>query len=129
MNNNAMIKGIAYYHPERKVDNEYFIEYYKRQGKDISSLLKATGRKSRYISDDETENMLTMGFHAACEVLEKTHVKASQLGMIVFSSGTPEYIAPTNAIKLHSMVQAGQKCGVYDVIMIKYCFPRKGCLQ
>jgi len=52
MNNNAMIKGIAYYHPERKVDNEYFIEYYKKQGKDINSLLKATGRKSRYISDD-----------------------------------------------------------------------------
>lgn len=115
MNNNAVIKGIAYYHPERKVDNEYFIEYYKKQGKDINSLLKATGRKSRYISDDETENMLTMGFHAASDVLEKTHVKASQLGMIVFSSGTPEYIAPTNAIKLHSMIQAGQKCAVYDL--------------
>ena len=115
MNNNAMIKGIAYYHPERKVDNEYFIEYYKKQGKDINSLLKATGRKSRYISDDESENILTMGFHAARDVLEKTHVKASQLGLIIFSSGTPEYIAPSNALKLHSMLQAGQKCGVYDL--------------
>ncbi len=115
MNNNAMIKGIAYYHPEHKVGNEYFIEHFKKQGKDINGLLKATGRKERYISDDEQENMLTMGYMAAKEVLEKTHVKASQLGMIVFSSGTPEYIAPSNAIKLHSMLNAGQKCGVYDL--------------
>ncbi|MCM1183493.1 MAG: 3-oxoacyl-ACP synthase III family protein [Roseburia sp.] len=115
MNNNAIIKGIAYYHPERKVDNDFFIEYYKKQGQDINGLLKATGRKSRYISDDDDENMLTMGFNAAKEVLEKTHVKASQLGLIVFSSGTPEYIAPSNALKLHSMLQAGQKCGVYDL--------------
>ena len=115
MNNNAMIKGISYYHPERKVDNEYFIEHFKKQGKDINGLLKATGRKSRYISDDAEENMLTMGYNAAKDVLEKTHIKASQLGMIVFSSGTPEYIAPSNALKLHSMLNAGQKCGVYDL--------------
>ncbi len=115
MNNNAMIKGIAYYHPERKVGNEYFIEHFKKQGKDINGLLKATGRKERYISDDEQENMLTMGYMAAKEVLAKTHVKASQLGMIVFSSGTPEYIAPSNAIKLHSMLNAAQKCAVYDL--------------
>lgn len=115
MNNNAMIKGVAYYHPERKVDNEFFIEHFKKQGKDINGLLTATGRKSRYISDDVDENMLTMGYNAAKDVLEKTHVKASQLGLIVFSSGTPEYIAPSNAIKLHSMLQAGQKCGVYDL--------------
>lgn len=115
MNNNAIIKGIAYYHPKRKVDNEYFIEHFKKQGKDIKGLLAATGRKNRYISDDETENMLTMGFNAASDVLEKTHVKASQLGLIIFSSGTPEYIAPSNAIKLHSMLQAGQKCAVYDL--------------
>lgn len=115
MNNNAMIKGISYYHPEHKVGNEYFIEHFKKQGKDIQGLLEATGRKERYISDDEHENMLTMGYMAAKEVLEKTHIKASQLGMIVFSSGTPEYIAPSNAIKLHSMLNAGQKCGVYDL--------------
>lgn len=115
MDNNAMIKGVAYYHPEHKVDNEYFIEYFKKQGEDIGGLLEATGRKSRYISDKSEENMLTMGFHAAREVLEKVHVKASQIGLLVFSSGTPEYIAPSNALKLHSMLGAAQKCAVYDL--------------
>lgn len=61
MQNNCMIKAIASYHPKNKVDNAYFIEHFKKQGKDIQGLLKATGRESRYISDDMEENMLTMG--------------------------------------------------------------------
>lgn len=115
MDNNAIIKGVAYYHPDNAVDNEYFIEYFKKQGKDIEGLLKATGRKTRYISTDAEENMLTMGYQASIKVLEQTHVKVSQINLIVFSSGTPEYIAPTNALKLHSMLEAGQKCAVYDL--------------
>ena len=115
MRNNCMITGIAYYHPEHKVDNEYFIEHFKNLGTDISGLLKVTGRNSRYISDSMDETMLTMGFHAAEEVLEKTHIKPSQLNMLVFSSGTPEYIAPSNALLIHSMIGAGQKCAVFDL--------------
>lgn len=115
MDNNAMIKGIAYYHPKNVVDNEYFIEHFKKQGQDIEGLLKATGRKKRYISIDSEENMLTMGYQASVNVLEKAHVKVAQINLIVFSSGTPEYIAPTNALKLHAMLNAGQKCAVYDL--------------
>lgn len=115
MRNNAMIKGIAYYHPQNVVDNTYFIEHFKKQGQNIEGLLKVTGREKRYISADSEENMLTMGYQASLEVLEKTHVKVSQINLIVFSSGTPEYIAPTNALKLHAMLEAGQKCGVYDL--------------
>ena len=115
MGNNVMIKGVSYYHPENSVDNEFFIEHFKKQGENIEGLLKATGRKSRYISNDEAENMLTMGYQAASNVLEKAHIKASQINLLVFASGTPEYIAPTNAIKLHSMLGAPQRCAVYDL--------------
>lgn len=114
MNNNCMITGISYYHPEHKVGNDFFIEHFKKQGTDISGLLQATGRNSRYIADSIDETVLTMGHKATLKVLEKTHIKASQLNMIVFSSGTPEYIAPTNALMIHSMINAGQKCCVYD---------------
>lgn len=115
MDNNAMIKGIAYYHPEQSVGNEYYIEHFKNQGKDIEKLLEVTGRKNRYVSASEEENILTMGYHASKKVIEQTHVKPSQINLIVFSSGTPEYIAPTNAMKLHAMLNAGQRCGVYDL--------------
>ena len=110
-----MIKGIAYYHPEQSVGNEYYIEHFRNQGKDIEKLLEATGRKNRYVSASEEENILTMGYHASKKVIEQTHVKPSQINLIVFSSGTPEYIAPTNAMKLHAMLNAGQRCGVYDL--------------
>lgn len=115
MNNNALIKGIAYYHPKNKVDNAYFIDHFKKQGIDIDGLLSITGRQFRYISNDTSETILTMGYCAAKSVLEKTHVKASDINLLVFSSGTPEYIAPTNAVKLHDMLGAGQKCCVYDL--------------
>lgn len=115
MKNNAMIKGISYYHPEHRVDNQYFIEHFKKKGQDIEGLLETTGRKSRYISDDEEENILTMGYQAAKLVLEKVYIKPSQLGMIIFSSGTPEYMLPPNSVKLHAMLGAGQKCCVYDL--------------
>lgn len=113
--NNCMIVGVSYYHPEHKVDNEFFIEHFKKQGTDISRLLEMTGRSSRYIAKDMDETMITMGYNATVRVLEKTHIKASQLNMIVFSSGTPEYIAPTNAMIIHSMIEGGQKCIVYDM--------------
>lgn len=115
MRNNCMIMGVSYYHPANKVKNDFFIEHFKQQGTDIHGLLKVTGRNSRYIADNLDETMLTMGCQAAQEVLTKTHVKASQLNMIVFSSGTPEYIAPSNAILIHSMIGGGQKCAVYDM--------------
>ncbi len=115
MENNAMIKGIAYYHPDNVVDNEYYIDYFKKRGKDIEGLLEATGRKNRYVSTNEEENVLTMGYQASMEVLKKTYIKPSQINLIVFSSGTPEYIAPTNAMKIHAMLSAGQRCEVYDL--------------
>jgi len=112
---NSVIKGVSYYHPENKVDNKYFLEYYEHQGKDISKLLKITGRKNRYISKDTDETMLTMGLIAVNEVLEKTNVRPCELNLIAFSSGTPEYIAPSNAIKIHNAIRAGQKATVYDI--------------
>lgn len=115
MESNAVIKGIAYYHPENKVDNEFFIDHFKKRGKDITGLLKATGRKSRYISDDANETMITMGYNAAKKALAQTFVKPAQLNLIVFASGTPEYISPTNAIKIHAMLGAGQKTAVFDI--------------
>lgn len=115
MKRNAIIKEIAYYHPDNVVDNEYYINHFKKQNQSIEGLLKATGRKTRYIAEDLNETIITMGVEAAKKVLEKAHVKATDLSMIVFASGTPEYISPTNALIVHALLGAKQKCGVYDI--------------
>lgn len=115
MRNNCMILDVSYYRPEATLDNDYFISHFDAQGIDVRGLLKATGREIRHISTDENENILTMGCAAAKNVLEKAYIKPSQLNLIVFSSGTPEYLSPSNAIKLHADIGGGHKCAAYDL--------------
>ena len=101
MQRNALIREIAYYHPDNIVDNDYYIDHFKQQNKSINGLLHATGRRSRYIATDMNETIVEMGFKAAEKVLKKAYVKPVELDMIVFATGTPEYISPTNALILH----------------------------
>lgn len=115
MQRNALIREIAYYHPDNIVDNDYYIDHFKQQNKSINGLLHATGRRSRYIATDMNETIVEMGFKAAEKVLKKAYVKPVELDMIVFATGTPEYISPTNALILHERLGAKQKCGVYDL--------------
>ena len=55
MQRNALIREIAYYHPDNIVDNDYYIDHFKQQNKSINGLLHATGRRSRYIATDMNE--------------------------------------------------------------------------
>lgn len=115
MVSNALIKGICSYHPADKVDNEYFIEHFSEKGEDISGLLRTTGRKTRYISNDKKENTLTMSYEAAKLLLDEQYVKPAEIGLIVFTSGTPEYMLPPNSVKLHEMLGLSSKCACYDL--------------
>lgn len=115
MINNAIIKGVASYHPDNVVDNEFFIDYFDNKNVDIRGLLKVTGRDKRYISNDENETTLTMAIEAAREVLSRTLVKPSQIDSVVVASGTPEYISPTNALKVHAALGISSSASVYDM--------------
>lgn len=114
-NHNAVIKDVAYYHPDNVVDNEYFIKHFDAQGVDIRHLLKSFGRRSRYLSNDPNENVLTMGVKASQILLKKVNIDPKELNLIVFSSITTEYFCPTTAAKIHEFIGAGQKCSVYDL--------------
>lgn len=109
------IKSINSYHPKNAVRNEYFLNYYKRQGIDISNFLKSCGRKNRYISDDINENILTMGKNAADGALEKANLNAKDINFIVFVSDTPEFLVPSNALKLHKAIDADKSTGTLDM--------------
>lgn len=115
MKNNALIKGVASYHPSNKVNNKYYIDLYNKNGNDISGLLKTTGRENRYISDNVEETSLTMGCNAAKAVLKGIHVRPQDITLLVFSSGTPEFLCPPNSIKLHNMLGLAEKCCCYDL--------------
>lgn len=96
---NMLVDGVSIYHPENKVDNSFFIEYFQSNfNKDITSLLRHLRRKERFLVNNDQENALTMGIAAAKNVLLETHTEPHEIDMIVFVSDTPEYFVPSNAL-------------------------------
>lgn len=112
---NVVIKNVEIYHPDKKVDNDFFIEHFKKQGKDIVGLLNYLGRQARYLADPNKENILTMGTVAAEKVLKKCEVGADEIDMIVCVSDTPEYTMPSNALMLNKLLNASNAEIVYDL--------------
>lgn len=98
---NVQIHSVDIYHPETSIGNETYIRHFAEQGKDIAHFLEVMGRDRRYVITDEKENGLTMAREAALRVLERAGLKGEDLDMIVYSTQTPEYTFPTNALLLH----------------------------
>lgn len=109
------IRELAYYHPKKSYANSYYLDYYDNKGIDIRGMLKSTGREQRYISRDKNENSLTMAIRASKKVLDKAQVLAEEIGLIVFISGTPEFLSPVNALKIHYELKCGTDAVVYDM--------------
>ena len=113
--NNTTIKDIAIYHPNNIVDNQFYIDHFDKQGKDVRGLLNTMGRDKRYICNDPNETTLTMAIKATTAVLEKTNLKATDLDMIIFTTQIPETTLPSNAIRLFDHFQGKPETIVYDL--------------
>lgn len=111
---NIKIKDIAIYHPENLVTNDFYINHFEEQGKDITKFLELFGRKERYIIDNKEENSLTMGIEAAKGVLEKAQLEGKDIDMIVFSTQVPERTLPTNAMYVHQAIGAKEHTIIFD---------------
>lgn len=111
---NVDIIGLEIYHPNNKVENDFFINHFSKLGIDAEPLMKHLGRKERYLAADG-ENSLTMAYKAATKAIEKSNISPEDIDMIIFVSETPEYFVPTNALKLNNML--GSKCAhlVFDM--------------
>lgn len=115
MTNSIAIKSVGVYHPSNKVSNEKFIKHYKSKGKDIIPMLNTFGRDYRYLSNDVNENTVTMAAQACQEALKKSKLSAEDIDLLIFSSGTPEYLAPSNAIKVHELIGGKSSAIAYDM--------------
>lgn len=119
MQRNIIMKAIGIYHPEHVVSNEFFVDFYSsvdsNLGTRVQHLLEHLGRKERFISQDEMENTLTMGIEAAKAALSNAKLSPLNLDGIVFSTDTPEYTSPTNAIMLRHALGAENAHTVYDL--------------
>lgn len=112
---NIVIKAINVYHPEKVVDNEFYIEHFNKQGKDISGFLNSLGKKKRYIIDNEYENTLSMGIEAANNVLKTANLKGTDIDIIFFTSQFPEYTMPSQALILHHNIEGKLETVCMDI--------------
>ena len=112
---NIKIKSIEYYHPNTAFSNDYYINHFSKKGVDIQGLLNVTGREERYISTKEDENSLTMAIESCKRVLNSSKINKDEIGLVVFVSTTPEFLSPTNAIKIHHALGLSENCNAYDI--------------
>lgn len=114
--NNMQIKEIEVSHGKRVVDNEYYIEYFKKQGKDVKHFFEdVMGRKRRYEYDKETENALTLAIESSKKVLAKANLTGKDIDMIVYTGTLPEYNSPISAILLHNAIEGKKECFCHDL--------------
>lgn len=113
---NIRIAAVEVYHPNKVVNNTFYLDHYRKQGKDITNFLKAMGRNNRYIIDPtEEENATTMAVMASKRVLEKAGIEGKEIDMIILSSQVPENIVPTNAMFVHHAIGAKKDTVIYDM--------------
>jgi 3-oxoacyl-[acyl-carrier-protein] synthase-3 len=113
---NIKISNIEVYRGLDIVSNDYYIEHFKKYGKDIKHFLTdIIGRNNRYLIDPDKENSLTMATEATRKVLAEANLTGKDLDMIVYSSVLPEYVAPPSSIYLHSIIGGKHDCICYDI--------------
>ncbi|MFT4416399.1 ketoacyl-ACP synthase III [Fredinandcohnia humi] len=112
---NIRIKAVDVYHAKKQVNNDVYLEHFKKQGKDITNFLNVMGRKKRYIIDNLEENTITMGIEASTRVLKKAGLEGKDIDMIVFTTQVPEVTVPTNAMFIHNAIKAKKGAVIFDI--------------
>lgn len=111
-----ILKGIEVYHPEKKVSNDFYIEHFKKQGKNVERLLEAYGRKERYVAG-ENENTLTMAIEAGRKVLKSCNLTGKDIDLFIFSTNTPEYIWPANSMAIYDDLGINESAQFFDLCL------------
>jgi len=119
LNKGIVMKAVGIYHPEKKVGNEFYVDHFTKMnetlGDRVSHLLKHLGREERYIADFTKENVITMAIEASKSAVKLAGICFEDLDGIIFSTDTPEYTSPTNAILLRDALEANNAHTVYDL--------------
>lgn len=96
---NVMMKGTGVYIPANKVYNEQLDEHFEKRGLSAHSLMNHLGRRKRYFIS-EGENTITMCQNAIDACVSKNKLNLEDYEMVVVCTDTPEYLFPSNALKL-----------------------------
>lgn len=96
---NVVMDGTGVYIPPNKVYNEELDEHFEKIGLSAHSLMNHLGRRKRYFIS-EGENAIMMIQNAIDNCMKKNHLHLQDYEMLVVCTDTPEYLSPTNAMRV-----------------------------
>lgn len=99
MNKNVQMIGTGAYIPKNKVYNEELDEHFDKLGLQAHGLMEHLGRRKRYFIS-EGENTISMCQNAINDCINKNHICMEEIEMLIVCTDTPEYLFPSNALKL-----------------------------
>lgn len=96
---NVKMRGTGVYTPTHKVYNQELDEHFEKIGLQAHGLMEHLGRRKRYFIS-EGENTITMCRNAIDNCVSKNHLNLEDIEMLIVCTDTPEYLFPSNAMKL-----------------------------
>lgn len=96
---NVLMRGTGVYIPSNKVYNDELDEHFEKRGLSAHSLMNHLGRRKRYFIS-EGENTITMCQNAIDDCMKKNNLQLEDCEMIVVCTDTPEYLSPSNAMRI-----------------------------
>ena len=112
---NINILGTGVYQPDHMVGNDFYLNIFKDISDQLKIAFEKTGKLQRGIINNEHENALTMAIEATYNVLKSTGISSEEIDMIVFTSDTPEYLSPSNALIISHIIGAKNAHITYDI--------------
>jgi 3-oxoacyl-[acyl-carrier-protein] synthase-3 len=107
----ATIAGVGLHVPNRRVDNAYFDDLYK---KDISSFLRERRNIERRFFMEEGETTSDLIVPAARTAIERAGLLAKDIDLILVATDTPDYISPSTAAVVQYKLGA-TRAGAFDI--------------
>ena len=106
----SVVAGVGSALPKRRVDNE---ELARTVDTSDQWIVERTGIRSRYIAG-EGETTASLATDAARAALEDSGIDASEIGLIVLATATPDQTFPSSATKVQAALGIND-CVAFDV--------------
>lgn len=115
MYSNIEISGIGIEYPEYgKMEFERLQSYYNERNIRIKSLMKILGKEGRFTSRIN-DNYFGFLEKASQKALKAAEMDVDDLDMVVVATDTPEYLSPTNALRISSILKAKRVKIAFDM--------------
>ena len=99
---------------EECVTNEYYIEHFRKQDKDVAHLLNDVMKKNiRYIGGEK--NSLILAVEAAKEALKINELTGNDIDIIIFASSLPEVLSPPCSVLVHRSIDGKENALCFDL--------------